>query len=454
MNARRIAWSIVGLLSVSTAGRALDPIATLTPSDVPPGWTNGFGASVAIRGNYIVVGAPRDPWYNGDDPGAAYVFRRQGRAWIEAAKLTATDSGWLDQLGWSVAIDGDVIVVGAPHYVVDRLSPSGPGAVYVFRRDDHGTPDDPTDDTWGQEAKLTAPDPQFEQLFGWSVAVSGDVIVAGKPGFGHSAEVFRYDGTEWSHEVSLIGSKSGVNGLFGQSVAIHGKRIVVGDPKVDDRRGAVYVFTRRGMSWIEDAELVAGDRAPLDDFGFSVSASRDYIAVGAPHDDDAGASSGSTYLFVQQRGAWIQQTKLAPSGNAASSEFGQSVALDENSLLVGSPGDHEAGSHTGASFLFRRVGTAWTHASKLTATDLSLSARLGSAVALHGDWGLAARWDKVYAYRVCEGCGTLREFADFQNCFLHGAIANRHECARFDDVGDGVVGLTDFVEFLGTWVGP
>jgi len=451
MNARRIAWSIVGVLSFCAAAGGLNPIAVLTPSDVPPGWTNGFGSSVAISGDYIVVGAPRDPWYNGDDPGAAYVFRRQGRAWIEQAKLIASDGAMWDQLGWSVAIDGDVIVVGAPHYVVDRLSPSGPGAVYVFRRDDHGTPDDPDDDTWPQEAKLTGPDPQFEQLFGWSVAGSGDVIVVGKPAFGHSAEVFRYNGTDWSHEVSLIGSQAGVNGLFGQSVAIHGKGIVVGDPKEDDHRGAAYVFVRQATSWTEDARLVAGDRAPRDDFGYSVSISGRYLAVGAPYDDDAGASSGSTYLFVQQKGAWIQQTKLAPSGYAEDNEFGHAVALDENSLLVGLPGTD---SYHGAVFLFGREGSAWQKTAKLTATQLMPSDFLGEAVALDGDYGVVGRERAASVYRVCPGCGTLREFADFQNCFLDRAIAKRHECARFDDVGDGVVGLSDFTEFLGTWVGP
>ena len=143
---RPVVLLFVALASARTA-LGLDPITTLNPRDVPPGWGNSFGWSVAIGGNYIVVGARHDPWYNGDATGAAYVFRRQGPRWLQEAKLTPSDPTWEGQLGYSVAIDGDVIVAGAPSWSFDACDARRPGAAYVFRRSDQRTPEDPSDDT-------------------------------------------------------------------------------------------------------------------------------------------------------------------------------------------------------------------------------------------------------------------------------------------------------------------
>ncbi len=416
MKTRRIAWSIVTLLTVCAPTWALDPIAILTPSDVPAGYTNGFASSVAISGNYFAIGASLDPWYSGDAWGAVYVVHRQGLTWTEQVKLSAADGGWLDQFGYSVAMDGDVVVAGAPHYVVDHLSPSGPGAVYVFRRDDHGTPDDPTDDTWAQEAKLTAPDPQFEQLFGWSVGVSGDVIVVGKPGWDEeTAEVFRRENSGWVHQATLAVSDTDGFGWFGGSVGVDGRRIVVGAYHVTagGQRGAAYVFRKDGRAWIEEARLVASNPAPAS-FGYSVSISGGYIAVGAPGDAEAGSGAGATYLFRRgPLGNWSEQTKLLPYGSTYADVLGYAVALDGNTVAAGAP---YADFHRGAVFLFGREGSVWEKTAKLTKTGAPSSNSSGQAVALDGDYCVTGAF-KAYVYRVCPGCGTLREFAEFQNCF-------------------------------------
>ena len=179
MKAGRIAWSIVGSLSLSTATRALDPIAILSPSDVPAGWDNGFGMSIAISGDWLVVGAPLDPWYNGDATGAVYVFRRVGARWVEHQKLVGF-GGFQYGFGAPVAIDGDWMVSGEPN-LINSTDCCHTGRVLVLRRDDAGTPGDLTDDIWKPVATLN-PDFQIYPYFGGSVDIDDGVIVVGAPG--------------------------------------------------------------------------------------------------------------------------------------------------------------------------------------------------------------------------------------------------------------------------------
>ena len=147
---------------------------------------DGFGGSVAIDGARVIVGAPNDDdrgWY----AGAAYVFLHDDRGtpldpsddlWVQEAKLVAPDGKDLDQFGWSIAISNNRILVGAPHPYGDSLYAS-PGAAYVFRPDDGGTPSDPSDDRWVFEDKLTPLDSALYDGFGYAVAIRGEIVVVG-----------------------------------------------------------------------------------------------------------------------------------------------------------------------------------------------------------------------------------------------------------------------------------
>ena len=148
----------------------------MTASDGVPG--DKLGGGVGVSRDTIVGG---DPQNGGLFIGAAYVFIRSGSGWTEQAKLIASDGVANDKFGQSVAISGNTIVVGASG---DDDRGSGSGSAYVFVRDDGGTPTDPSDDTWSQQAKLTASDGAFGDGFGGSdaVAISGNTIVVGAAG--------------------------------------------------------------------------------------------------------------------------------------------------------------------------------------------------------------------------------------------------------------------------------
>ena len=188
----------------------------------------------------------------------------------QQAKLTASDGDNNDFFGISVAIDGDTAVAGAP---LDNGDLSNQGAAYVFTRS--GT-------TWTEQQKLTASDGKANDLFGTSVAIDGDTVVAGAPGDGGTANsgaayVFTRSGTTWTEQQKLTASDGAANDLFGASVSIDGDTAVVGAPNDDGgtiNQGAAYVFTRSGTTWTEQQKLTASDGAANDFFGASVAIDR------------------------------------------------------------------------------------------------------------------------------------------------------------------------------------
>ncbi|MCH7886066.1 MAG: FG-GAP repeat protein, partial [Planctomycetes bacterium] len=185
----------------------------------------------------------------------------------ELQKLTASDAAEGDQFGSAVSVSGDWAIVGAPF---DDGEQTDSGSAYVLRRDDNGTPANPNDDTWIQEAKLTAPDAAEGDRFGISVSIDSGRVIVGAPGDDHagdgsgSAHVFRHVGGSWIHETKLVASDSGGGDWFGGSVCLRSDRIVVGAPfdsDISTYGGSVYVFRDDGLSWVEQQELLASDGA-------------------------------------------------------------------------------------------------------------------------------------------------------------------------------------------------
>ena len=197
-----------------------------------------FGKSVSISGDYTVVGALLDD-DNGTNSGSAYVFKRTGTSWVEEAKLLASDGATNDQFGFSVSISGDYAVVGATD---DDDNGSGSGSAYVFKR---------TGTSWVEEAKLLASDGAEGDLFGGSVSISGDYTVVGahqdddNGTNSGSAYLFKRIGTSWAQEAKLLASDGLLDDVFGFSVSISGDYAVVGSVWDDDNgtnSGSAYVY--------------------------------------------------------------------------------------------------------------------------------------------------------------------------------------------------------------------
>ncbi len=313
-----------------------------------------FGAAVAVDGDIAVIGARRDD-DQGDSSGSAYVFVRSGGIWSEQAKLLASDGADLDQFGSTVAVSGTTAVVSA-HRDDDQGDSSG--SAYVFVR---------SDGIWSQQAKLLASDGAMGDVFGISVAVDGDIAIAGAPNHDDegsesgSAYVFVRSGGIWSQQAKLLASDGAVGHRFGFAVALDGDIAVVGAFGDDDQgsnSGSAYVFdlTSAAVTVSEVAKLLASDGAVQDRFGSAVAVDGDIAVVGAPNHGDKGVGSGSAYVFVRSGGSWSQQAKLLAGDGAPNDMFGSSaVAVSGTTAVIGALLEDDNGTNSGSAYVFALV---------------------------------------------------------------------------------------------------
>lgn len=348
-----------------------------------------FGDAIDLDGNVAVFGAPYKNEGALTQAGAAYVYTWDG-SWTQRSKLS-TDLGNTGYFGDSVAIDGDTIVVGATQKNWGVMA----GAAYVFVWDG---------DSWESQARLTAPDGDYADGFGYEVDVSGDTIVVGArqdndPVMGAdagSAYVFTRTGSTWSLQQKLTAADGAIADYFGNDVAVQGDTVLVGSPRDDDKgveSGSVYVYTRIGGSWSQQAKITPADGATTDAFGTSVALDADTALIGAQGDDPEAmpitTNHGSAYVFTRSGTAWSEQAKLIAPGLATNDNLGSTVALDGDMAVLGAPGDDALGNSAGAAYVFSRTGTAWSLQKKLTASD-------GAASDNYGFGGLAVQGSALF----------------------------------------------------------
>ena len=397
-------WAATLFLSWGCAAAAraqCEPIETkIVPADAMR--RAGFGRGVAIDGDLAVVGA----WNDGntsppggvfnDGPGAAYIYRRTGpNVWVEEAKLIIAHEAaraFGDWLGYSVAISGDVVVLGAIHVSTPFYNT---GAAYVFRFDGR---------KWKQEAMLTAADRWPLDQFGYSVGISGDVVVVGAPQNDLTAVgkayVFRRSGGEWAEETRLIPPDLVENDELGSAVAVSGDVAIIGAwnhgnrGSVPDGTGAAYVyrFDSQTGSWDLEQKLVSTETFPgdRDRFGFAVTLQGDVALIGtSPARLNGSLGHSGCYVFRFDQNSWIADPKIVPPVTSVIS-LGGSVALHGNTVLIGAPFDWPSGErcpfpmicHTGSAFLYRDSAAGWELAAKLVSSDSAQGHHFGEYLAL------------------------------------------------------------------------
>jgi hypothetical protein len=348
-----------------------------------PGIDDYFGTSVALSGDTLVVGAPGEdsasrgvnaPQGNNDalNSGAAYVFARVNGVWVQQAYLKASNSEPNDLFGSCVAISGDTLVVGAPgedsmasgiNGDQTNNSEENSGAVYVFTR---------ANGAWSQQAYVKASTPDADDVFGSSVAFSGDTLAVGALG---------------------EDSNSAANPFNNEA----------------SNSGAVYVYVRIQKSWMLQAYVKASNPEAGDSFGFSVALDRDTLAVGAIFEDsnatgvdgDQGTNglgnSGAVYLLTRQSNAWTQRAYIKSTNPDIDDQFGYSVSVAGDTLAVGAwiedsaarginqNQDDDSAAQSGAVYVFMRDNDTWTPQAYIKASNTEPSALFGGAVSVQGD---------------------------------------------------------------------
>ena len=448
-----------------------------------PGGDDDFGKSIAADGDTIVVGARSEDssavGANGDqdddsasNSGAAYVFVRRGSTWTQEAYLKASNTEQGDAFGGAVAVSGDTIVVGAPFedggstgVDGDESDNSAPlsGAAYVFVR--NGT-------TWTQQAYLKPSNTDAGDRFGESVAISGETIVIGATGErsntvlinGDQANnnlpragavyVFVRNGTTWSQEAYVKPFNTAPDDLFGASVAISGDTVAVGAYQQDNDSpffsGAAYAFVRTGTSWAQQAYLKASNAGADDHFGWSVAVHGDRLLVGAPQEesaatgvngnqnDDSLHQAGAAYLFERVGTTWSQEAYLKPRDTNIGYDFGWSVALEGDTLAIGSPGKSfsQPANGTGLVNRFLRSGSTWVaHPRRLRSIDSQFGA-FGYAIAMSGDL-VAAGAHKESSLATGSGAALVFD-SPLRRPFASPGLSSACATAAVDDRNAGI----------------
>jgi FG-GAP repeat protein/CARDB protein len=282
---------------------------------------------VSVSGETALVGSPYDDT-KGIDSGSAYVYRWNGASY-DQHKLTAIDGVKDDNFGSSVSIDGDVLAVGV---CGDDDKGSNSGSVYVYRWYAAG-------DKYEQH-KLTASDGTRHDNFGCSVFASGnDVIIGAYNGSGNTGSVYiyRWNGKNYKQLNKLTPSDGEAGDNFGISIANSENNIVVGASKDNDKgidSGSAYVYRWNGLSY-DEYKLTALDGAAGDNFGCSVAISGDNVIVGASNDDDNRSDSGSVYVFNWNGSTYSEVRKIIASDGSEDNNFGTSISVSGSKLLVG-----------------------------------------------------------------------------------------------------------------------
>ncbi|WP_421899823.1 hypothetical protein [Maridesulfovibrio sp.] len=366
---------------------------TVTDSDL-------FGYSVAVSGEIAIVGAPH---YN-NNAGAAYIFYKDEGGtnnWRFIKKITASDTTASWQFGYSVAISGDIAIVGSPY---SNFNEHGSikikaGAVYIFYKNEGGA------NNWGQIKKNNGY--YTGDQLGWSVSISGDIAIGGTPcaaswWTGNSGIALIYyrnqDGPDqWGKKVGIYAPTAKANAKFGYSVAISGNIVVAGSPFAESNAGEVDIFYKDEGNidnWGHIKTITASETL---NFGDSVAISGDIIIAGAP----GTANGGAAHIFYKDEGSannWGEVKKITASNAQADAKFGDSVALSGDIAVVGAPmEDHSSRNDCGAAYIFYKdQGNTnnWGERKKVVDAEAQTDDHFGAAAAVAGDIVIVGDYNK------------------------------------------------------------
>ncbi len=353
-----------------------------------------FGFVEAVDGPRLAIGSFLDDTAaGGDDAGSVTLFDRTDAGWVRVAAVTAPDAQPEDWFGRAVAIDGDLLLVGAPRDIFGA-GPDERGSAYVFRRSATGA--------WNFAAKLTAPDAQNDDAFGFAVALSGDRLVVAAPGrddggtdrggaYGWTARddgSFRFDG-------KLAPTSVPDSGLAGIALALEDGRVALGAPGArvgtNSSQGMVVLFRFDGSQWLETGVVVAADGATGDGFGGAVAlepgAARLAVGASGVSLDEDNLGRGAAYVF-RIDAAPVQEARLQAVVPQNLARLGSALAIRDGRLLVGASSE-DIGTLTdvGRVHRFERIAGTWQPAGTLDPVDATPFTYFGRGLAT--DFGVA-----------------------------------------------------------------
>lgn len=381
--------AVLAVLALAPQGTSLGAGERFWQSQAVDG--DRFGASIAVDGDSVLVGAPEKD----NNPastsgyGVAYVFHRQGGAWVEDAVLQELNANIAsgDGFGSAVALQGDLALVGAPG--VDALGPStNSGAVVIFERS--------MQSAWSRTGRIVPTGVGPQDFFGASLALEGEHLVVSAPfdddrgQDAGAAYAFRNVGGAWLEESKIVAPDGAPGDLFGLP-RLEGDWLIIGAFEASHalglRAGAVYVFRRAATGWSFHQKLVASNGSAGDRFGASLALSDGVLAVGATHAGPSSGNLGLVYVFeLGSGGNWIEVQQLTSPEMGNAGQFGFSVAISRDRMAVGDPfalNDFGNGNRRyGVMHFYERTASGWVHTSEILETALEPNDEFGHAIAM------------------------------------------------------------------------
>ena len=331
---------------------------------------SGFGNSIAISGNLAVIGAGWETTDQAQKAGAVYVYEYENNQWAEKQRITNPNGSYDKIFGQSVATNGTYIVI---------TEPWGRSA-YIYSK---------SGSQWVLEKTLTVADVASE-VFGISCDIYENTIVIGSgavfafycSAIG-SAYVYEKNGADWNNTAILKPSDGTQTDSFGASVSIDNNTIAVGAGKVDcyeGDKGAVYIYEKNGSSWLETQKLTAPDGIFGDRFGGKVDLENESLIISS-------SGSGSVYFYLKGN-SWELKQRITSPNLVGNDGFGYPISLFSNKLLIGAGSDSELFSKQGAAYLFEFDGANWNKRLKIIPSDAQVNGGFGNVLFLYNNSAL------------------------------------------------------------------
>ena len=390
MTLRFAASLVLATMAASALAQDFQRQADLLPIDTPNNLRDQQGISVDIDGDTAAIGATLDLSGSPFPGGGVSIYRRRGDQW-ELEALLRGGGGAPTRFGWSVALSGDLLLVG--QVAEAQVTPAGvlvqgAGTVHAYRR---------SGGTWSAPQEVQASDRASGDAFGYSIAIDGTRAVIGAPGVDRAglpnagaAYVFEFQSSRWVQRAKLQAGDAGEGDVLGIDVAITADSVFAGAIGAGEGpsagQGAVYVFGN-APAWQQTQKLVAPDGEGGDGFGIAVDADGNRAVIGAFTDDIGDtANQGSAHVFERAGNAWVSTQKLVASDGGAGDVLGWSVAVSGDAVLLGG---QNAGADQSSTRYFRLRGGEWNQEAAPTPSDVGARSELANAVALDGGFAIA-----------------------------------------------------------------
>lgn len=328
------------------------PQKILSP-DLEPG--DIFGAAVSVYDDVMLLGSEYDD-DNGVDSGSVWVYRYLLGSWKPEQKLTPSDAQTGDNFGRAVTVVGNTAVIGA-HWDDDKGFNAG--SVYIFNYDGS---------QWLQQQKLLAPDGNVQDRFGATLSLFGDRLLVGAwlddddGNASGSVYSYHFNGSSWVLDQKLTASDASAGAQFARYVSLSRNVALIGawrDSSQGLNAGSAYIFRHNGTEWVQTQKLLPAEVGAGDEFGWATSLDKDVAIVGSYGDDDAATDAGAVYVFRDRGGSFVLEQKLFADDAAAFNQFGYSIAVQGEQMLLGSKITAGSVNEVGKAYVFRREGGVW-----------------------------------------------------------------------------------------------